>query len=358
MLLAYKPNAETAMDRLRAFYGRQAPDGIFASFSLPNPALAEFQRTHAEGACDYPDPAERVEFWDRVLSNARGLEDDSIPSAYLSELDQGLYGGVLGGEVRFTCNTQTGWISSMVFPLLESWETFARLKFSPDQVWFKRYERQLDRFVEGARGKFGISHFILINGLNFVYELVGATQTYLDLLDRPEQIRQAMELGYTVNGAIQREFFKRVPLLNGGTCAYGAQWLPGRIISESVDPFHLTSVAYFEEWGRPLLERTFAQFDGGITHLHANGRHLVEAVCGVKGLKALILGDDTGYPPAIDVLPELKRRAGDTPLILAVKYADFQRRLEAGTLPGGALYLVDNTPSADQANRCQRRLMR
>jgi hypothetical protein len=330
-MLTYKPNAGSVLPRLRSFYERRMSDGFLAAFAIPHPTLQEFKRTHADGPCDYPDPSERIAFWDNYLSEWTPLKDDSIPSAYLSEFDQGLYGGVLGSEVRFTCDANTGWISSMVFPLLESWEGFDRLQFAPNNPWIQRYEQQMDRFMEGARGKFGLSHFILINGLNFVYELVGATQTYMDLLDRPDQVRKAMELGYTVNLAIQQSFFDHVPLLAGGTCAYGAQWLPGRIISESVDPFHLTSVEYFEDWGRPLLERTFAQFDGGITHLHGNGRHLLEAVCRVKGLKALILGDDKGYPPAIEVLPDLRRRAGDMPLIVAVDYPEFQRRLDAGS---------------------------
>ena len=34
----------------------------------------------------------------------------------LSELDQGLYGGLLGGDVRFLAHPENGWISSMVPP--------------------------------------------------------------------------------------------------------------------------------------------------------------------------------------------------------------------------------------------------
>lgn len=84
----------------------------------------------------------------------------------------------------------------------------------------------------------------------------------------------------------------------------------GRVISESVDPFHMTSVEYFERWRREQLEQIFAEFDGGVTHLHGNGRHLLEAVSSVRGLKAIALGDDRGFPPAFDVLAGLKRRAG------------------------------------------------
>jgi hypothetical protein len=351
-LFTHKPNAEAVLERLRALYQRRAPDRIFATFSIPSPAVAEFKKHHAEGLCGYPDPAERVAFWDRFLAERAALEDDSVPSAYLSELDQGLYGGVLGGEVRFNCNPDTGWVSSMVFPLLKDWSGFDRLKLDPGHEWFRRYQRQLEVFVAGARGRFGISHFVLINGLNFVFELLGATETYTSLLDRPEMVRRAIELGFQVNVEVQRRFFAGAGLAAGGTCGLGMQWLPGRIVAESVDPFHMTSVDYFEAWGRGISERIMAEFDGGTTHLHGNGRHLVEAVCSMQGLKAVALGDDKGFPPAIEVLGELRKRAGDMPLTVHVGFADFTARLGRHGLPGGVLYQVSGAPDAAAANRC------
>ena len=114
----------------------------------------------------------------------------------------------------------------------------------------------------------------------------------------------------------------------------------------------MTSVAYFEDWGRPITERIFAEYDGGVTHLHGNGRHLLEAVCTLRGLKGLVFGDDKGYPPTIEILANLRQRAGTPPLIVGVEYNDFTQRLNRGQLPGGVLYLVRGTPSALAANRC------
>ena len=74
----------------------------------------------------------------------------------------------------------------MVPPLLTDWSEFDRLRFDPSHPWWQRYLRQLEVFVEASRGKWGISHFILIDALNFVFELVGATQTYLSLDEHPE----------------------------------------------------------------------------------------------------------------------------------------------------------------------------
>jgi len=355
--LAYKPNAGDAIDRLRLLHSRGAMDRILAALSIPSAALDEFGRKYAHGFCEYPDPGERIAFWDKFLRERAALEDDSIPSAYLSEMDQGLYGGLLGGTVQFMAHPENGWISSMVAPLLEDWPQFDALRFDRSQPWFDRYLRQLETFVRGAAGKFGISHFILIDGLNFVFELLGATRTYLSLFERPEMVRRAIDFAFELNAAVHETFFERAGLLRGGTASNMVQWVPGRIVSESVDPFHMTSVEYFETWGREPVERVFARFDGGVLHIHGNGRHLLEAVSTLKGLKAIFLGDDKGFPPAFEVLPQLRAGhhpqdgLGDVPLVVQVDFDAFADALKRHGLSGGVFYKVSGAHDAGAANR-------
>ena len=354
--LAYKPGAEEVLKRLGRLHERRAGDRIHARLEVPSAALAAFQEQHAAGFCQYPDPAERIEFWDRFFKERAGVEDDSIPGVYLSEMDQGLYGGLFGGDVQFMVHPENGWISSMVAPLLQDWSEFDNLHFDRSHPWFERFVKQLDTFVAGAAGKFGVSHFILIDGLNFIFELVGATQTYLSLDERPDLIRRAIEMAFELNVEIQSEFFRRAPALEGGTCSNMAQWVPGQIVSESVDPFHMTSIDYFEKWGREPIERIYARFDGGVVHVHGNGRHLLETVCTLRGLKAILLGDDVGFPPAFDVLDELRARTGDTPLVVLVDFERFVEKLDRRELPGGVLYKVSGAPDVDTANRCMEKV--
>jgi hypothetical protein len=354
--LAYKPNLDDVLERLRLLYERRARDRIFARFEVPSVALDEFGRQYAAGYCDYPDPADRAGFWDRLLAERAAVEDDSIPCAYLSETDQGLYGGLLGGKVQFMAHPENGWISSMVAPLLADWSHFDSLRFDHAHPWFQRYLKQLDTFVQAAAGKFAVSHFILIDGLNFVFELVGATNTYLSLDERPEMVRRAIDFAFDLNVKVQNAFFDRVPLLRDGTASNMAQWIPGRIVSESVDPFHMTSVDYFERWGREPVERILGQFDGGVLHIHGNGRHLLEAVSTIKGLKAIFLGDDRGFPLAFDILDELQARTGEVPLVVQVDFDRFVEKLGARRLPGGVFYKVSGVPDAATANRCMEKV--
>ena len=221
---------------------------------------------------------------------------------------------------------------------------------------FERYLRQLHTFVERAAGKFGVSHFILIDGLNFVFELVGATQTYLSLDERPELVRRAIEFAFRLNLAVQEAFFEHVPLLAGGTASNMVQWIPGRVVSESVDPFHMTSVACFERWGREPVERILSRFDGGVFHIHGNGRHLLEAVSTIRGLKAVFLGDDKGFPRAFEALAGLRAHTADVPLVVQVDFEPFVSALNRQELAGGVFYNVAGASDADSVNRLMERV--
>jgi len=354
--LRYCKDARLRAQRLRQLYCARPQDEIFARIEIPTIALCEFARRLAAGYTSQPDIAERVAFWDGMLAERAAVSDDSIPSAYLSEMDQGLYGGIVGGKVQFMAHPENGWISSMVSPILQDWAGLERLKIDHEGEWYRYYLRVLESFRELGKGKFGTSHFILIDGLNFLFELFGATRTYLELLDNPAKVREAIEFAYLLNLDVQNKFFEEIPLLAGGTCSNMVEWIPGRVISESVDPFHMTSVDYFEHWGREPVERILARFDGGVLHIHGNGRHLLEAVASLRGLRAIYLLDDLDYPSAFSQLKVLKARLSTIPIVVNVGFAEFLQALNSHRLPGGVLYKVQTAPSVDAANRLMERV--
>ena len=354
--LQYCPDGFERLERLRELYEKHAHDRIFARMEVSTQALRRFAERYPPGSTQCPDLVDRTAFWDAHLAERASIHDDSVPSAYLSELDQGLYGGIVGGDVRFMAHPENGWISSMVPPLLREWSDFERLTIDHKVHWYQFYLRELELFRREGGGRFGISHFILIDSLNFVFELFGGTRTYLELIDNPDKITEAVEFAYRLNLDVQTTFFEKVPLLQDGTCSNMVEWIPGRIVSESVDPFHMTSVEYFERWGREPAERMLNAFDGGVLHIHANGRHLLQAVSSLRGLKAIFLADDKDFPSAFSSLAALKRHTGDLPLVVEVEFRDFLASLESNCLIGGVLYKVLHVPDSDTANRTMDRV--
>jgi hypothetical protein len=89
-----------------------------------------------------------------------------------------------------------------------------------------------------------------------------------------------------------------------------------------------------------------------VLHLHGNGRHLLEAVCSLRGLKAVFLGDDRGFSPVFEILQELRARSRDVPLVVQVGFDAFRKKLDRHELSGGVFYQVKSAPDVDAANRC------
>ena len=87
--LACKPGVEEVVQRLRLLYERRAGDRILATMDVPSPALDDFGRRYPQPECEYPDPAERADYWDRLWRERAAVEDDSMPATVLSEFERG-----------------------------------------------------------------------------------------------------------------------------------------------------------------------------------------------------------------------------------------------------------------------------
>ena len=169
--LSYKPNFHEVQTRLRSLWGRQAEDRIFATMAVPNPALARFAAAYPHGPCADPDVAQRTAFWDDFFRHRAAVDDDAMPAAYLSEFHQGLYGGLLGGTSASWPTRQPAGFPPCSLPLLGRLVRGSTASgFDAGHHWWRRTRGSSGRLVDAGRGRWGVSHFILIDGLNFVFE--------------------------------------------------------------------------------------------------------------------------------------------------------------------------------------------
>lgn len=349
--MQYKKNSNEVFSRLTDLYSGNGMDRIYAKMNIPNRFLNVYRKSNPDSTVEYPDPEERILFWDKFLSEYADLEDDSIPCCYLSEFDEGLYGGILGAEIRLIHSNINGWISSMAVPFVNDLDETRDFILNETNIWFKRYLNQMKTYANKSRGKFGISHFVLINGLNLFFELRGATNTYYDILETPGKAKALIDFSIRLNIWIHETFFKTVGLYNGGTCSVCAQWIPGRILFESVDPFHLTSTDTFEEWGREPINKVFDNFDGGLVHLHGNGHQLLKNVVTLKGLKCVVFYDEDFNIPAYKKLDELTLKNKLIPMVVSIPFEVFTYKLSKKELPANILYDVQGVPDIRIANK-------
>lgn len=354
--LQYKPHAADIVRRLTDLWSRKAQDRIFAHFKIPSPALLAFERTHTDCDTTYPDPRERIAFWDRVLEHESRIEDDWLPIAYLSEFDEGLCASLCGGKMEYLLHAATGWISSMCAPCLDDLAKVKELRIDENHPSIQLLDQQCAIYREGAKGKFGIAPYIVIDALNFVAELRGMTQAFLDVLDSPDTVKQLMQFAYELNVFTQERTYDALDGFMGGSFVNMGSWAPGRPVLFSVDAYHMARPDFFEEWGRPYIQPLLDHFDGGLLHLHSNGRHLIETVRTLRGLVCLYLIDEAWSPRVYEGLHEYHRRADGVPVVVPCKWDEFVRDLNGHTLPGGVMYGISGAPSVDEANRVMERV--
>ena len=349
--MLYKKNYKDVIKRLTEFYERKGLNKIYAVMNVENSRLTEYKNNTSDGETTYPDLNDRIKLWDEICRENQTINDDSLRIAYLSELDEGLYGGLVGGKLRFINDSTTAWISSMTEPFIEELEEALNLELpNDDQIWMKRYIEQLKLYKEKSNNLFGVSHFILIDGINFLFELRGATNAFYDVLENEEVAKKVMEFAKKLNVQVQNLYFDIIGLFEGGTVSNMLQWCPGKIVSESVDPFHLTDLDFFDQYGKDYIEDVVSNFDGFCVHIHANGYYLVEKVSQLKGIKGMYLLDDPYNPRAFDQIDELDKARGTTPIVVTLTYDEFKTGLDNHILKGNIMYNVLDVPSVDEAN--------
>ena len=175
----YKKNAEQVYERMTELFSGNGKDKIYAKL-IPK----DRKRTVYENADDVPYPEVTENDLEQLLNDYidfTDLEDDGFPFKYPREFDQGLYGAIFGAKVRF--NRDGGGISSMSYPFAKDLSEVADYKLDENNVWYQRYKSRVELYTKCLKGKIGISDIICINGLNFMYEMIGATDTYY-CLDR------------------------------------------------------------------------------------------------------------------------------------------------------------------------------
>ena len=346
----YKKNYKEVIARLNDFYSGGGKNKICAKMCLPNPAIEKMKNVLNVGPVPCPDLDERAAFWDETLCVYADLQDDAIPSAYIAEADQGLTGGMLGGEVRFMLDTNNGWISSAVAKFAETAKDIYSYEIDLTNRWYRYYAKELSIFRERSEGKFGISHWCVLDGIHLLTEMIGYSKTFYEILDDPDTCRDVIDFAFKIALALQNKFFEEIGLFEGGTCSNMAQWLPGRCVSDSVDIYHLARADMFEEWGRKPVQRMFDAFDGAVLHIHSNGHHLIEHISTLRNLRAILLLDDKWNPPAYTEMDKLDPLRKGIPYIIDIPFEVFADRLVKHELHGNVFYNVTGVPDLETAN--------
>jgi hypothetical protein len=365
------------MDRHVALYRRQMQAQILASFILAKrpEEIGDYLPVVPKGADqEWTTRLCRAEVdMERIIHEARQenlavahLSDDSLPTAYPTvHFGESVFSAMLGGQVQFVgtgAHTCSG-----AEPLLNDWSDLPGLRYGRDMPWTQRYLKSLRAAADlDASGMF-FWHFVTIDTLNLAVELRGSTKAYLDVVDSPAELAELMRFGVDYAlwfHQLEQEIIgpHNLAVAQGHCYASEAPYI-GRPWS-SVDAYLLCDSRAYRDMGLSYHVRFFESCGGGAMHTHgARLLELLPMIVQIPALTAIQVGRDLPDGrelPLPDILPEIRRIAGDIPLIRCLLWQDeFERGLREHRLVGGTHYIV-RCPvlDADQVSRWMEQVYR
>ena len=351
-----KTNKQEAVGRLKTLCAKRGEDQVFARMHVPLPADLRddlSRRAAALPAGEMPGAELMLPLWDEYLAFYDGVEDDSVPSIYPRQYDQGIYGTLFGAEMAFNSAETPGWASSGSRPLEgRTYDELVQLALNPDDEWLQRMEKDLRYFATASSGPRGVSVAITIDALNLCQQIRG-NDTFLDLYDQPDELRRFLQAAVDLNiNVVERQRAAIGSTYEGGVYDFfNAGWMPDGGIPMSVDCYNLCSADVYSEFGRPYQQQLIDHFGGGNFHLHGNGRHLLPELAKLRGCVMCLVSDDGSDTAAFDDLAAIKRQAGPVIPVVGCAREAFIGRLREGSLVGGVYYTVGPLETVNAANR-------
>jgi hypothetical protein len=287
------PGAGMAMKRVYAWYQCAVIDRPPIRFVAHN----EFLETEVDLSALSPD--EKRDWWfdveyqvDLFVKSIEGrtFYGETFP-IYWPNLGPNVYAAFYGGELEF------GEVTSWSEPIVRDWDDLDHLTLDTKNVYFQKIEALTRHALERCAGKFLVGYTDLHPGVDCAAAWRGLDQMCIDMVDNPEQVQRLVELSIADFETVYGHFDALLKAANQPSSSWMGIPSFGRMHIPSCDFAALISPRFFEEFGKPVLEREVKTMTHNVFHLDGKGvaRHLdtilsvpeVHAIQRVQGV-----GDD------------------------------------------------------------------
>ncbi len=303
MSLLYKPDWEETKERYLAWWEGEALGRCALAVTAP--------RKDCAGNGPPPVPDDSIARWTDLDYICRANEHRHGSTFYGGEAFPIWHGGYPGIKslpaflgCPVTIRRETAWIE----PILTGSEPDVReLEIRQESRWWRFNLELLGTAACESAGKSIPGTGAFGGSGDSLSWLRGSGQLLLDLVDRPDWVREAdmflMELWievYETCHAIVRE-------AAGGSAGWFRLWSPGKFYAVQNDFSYMISPQMFRDIFLPTLERQTEFLDHSIYHVDGIGafRH-VPALCELPGLQAIQILPGAGKPSPLHFMDVLK----------------------------------------------------
>ncbi|MCE5265387.1 MAG: hypothetical protein LLG97_17875 [Deltaproteobacteria bacterium] len=335
-------NDPAKIEGYKAFWQRSAVKRPLIGFSVKSWfPLEEFGASRAWQSHDLltPDMVKPDAFLadqERLLREGEAMDDDILRGASPS---QAVFWecGMLGSRIRILPG------STMAEEQTLPWEIVRRLHVDPANPWFRKYLEFADALVTRARGQFPVSHGTLVGPTDLLAVFRGHTRSIMDLIDEPEESRNALWQFAAIFKELTETIWQRLPrFCNGYFDAQYQLWTEGPIIRMQEDAVAVYSPELYRKFVQPVDRYLAKQFAGSFIHLHSTSMFLLDAFLEIEELHGYEVNYEpgSGGPPIAGMIPYFRRiqKAGK-PLLVRGAFTPAELRLLLDALEPAGLYV-------------------
>lgn len=228
------------------------------------------------------------------------------------------------------------------------------LKLKKDSLHF---QRNLDLIKEGVKvsdGRFLVSMPDLVENLDILCSLRGTQNTFMELLEHPEEVKRRLKEINQVYFEAFDSFFQYIKDPYGGNVFSAFRiWGPGKTAKVQCDVAAMLSEKMFRDFVMPSLVEQCDWLDYSMFHLDGvDAMHHVDALLEIDSLNAIQWTPQAGKPPVDDpVWYDLYHKilgANKSLQLLGVRIENITRLIR--DLGPKGLFIVSHAQSEEQAD--------
>ncbi len=301
-------------NRYEAWWHRELLDRSLVCLTAPSDlsASADVPSSPHELLRWFTDPALVLPRLERQVAGTYWA-GDAFPVVFpMATAIPAIEAAYLGAPCRLLPDGPTGWCE----PTIDDWGDPPTLAVDPDDLWWKATQRLLEEAAQHSHGRYAVGIPDLQGGGQILASLRGPERLALDLIDRPEVIRPALE---AINAAWYHYYRTCFDIIHNasdvprGYVDWLGVWSDSPAVTVECDFAALISPRMFREFFLPALEQQIEWVGRTIFHLDGPQSlpHL-DTLLSLPGLDGIQWVPGAGAAPMREWIPLLAhiQRAG------------------------------------------------
>ncbi len=226
---------------------------------------------------------------------------ESLPTIN-PNLGPDIFGAYLGCDIVF--GESTSWAK----PIIQDWETYRVPAIDTENPWWKKMLHMTEHFVEDSNGDYLVGITDLHPGSDGLVSLRGPQELCCDLLDYPEQVKQALWDTMPPFRQSLDTLYKLTTRHQWGSTNWSGLWHPGNWYIVCSDFSCMISQEMYREFVLPELTAEVNSLDASFYHLDGPGalKHL-DDILSIEKLGGVQWVYGAGQPTAAHWLPVLQK---------------------------------------------------